>query len=196
MRTDEDVGGALATEARLHMRAMGQIPPPSAYVYPEAEREHNDALTAQIPPRLDASERHQPPTTEDLDYCANLAQNFDEANPGAKPCEEIVLDRGSGEVTAFVPNLSRPEWSRKPFLRADVLAGGAAAHGTWVIRQRGVSRERRSQASSKTRGNRAGPRRPRSSNDPPPLARIRGFTAASARLVVHLERRRAAMRAA
>ena len=83
---------------------------------------------------------------------------------------------------------------RKPFLRADLTAGGAAAHGTWIVRQRGVSRERRSQASQKTRSARAPSRR--SSDDPHPLARVRGFAAASTRMVVHLERRRAAMRLA
>jgi hypothetical protein len=82
---------------------------------------------------------------------------------------------------------------RRPFLEAEVVSALAASRGSW--QRRGTSRERRPQARRTRRlvASRDGPSR---SSDDPPLARLRGFAAASARMVVHLERRRAAMRLA
>lgn len=101
----------------------------------------------------------------------------------------------TGKTQVGDPRTGRIEsakFSRRPFLEAELVSSFAASHGNW-IRQRGVSRERRSQATQKARGTRAGPR---SSDDPSPVEPVRGFAAASTRMVVHLERRRAAMRLA
>lgn len=83
---------------------------------------------------------------------------------------------------------------RRPFLAAEIVSAGAAARGSWQ-RQRGTSRAQRPQVrrSSRLVASREGPSR---STDDPPLARLPGFAAASARMVEHLERRRAAIRIA
>src|SRR5262245_39879012 len=132
-----------------------------------------DGLAAAEDRRASSAAGLEPPpatlTTTELAFAARLTQRGRHASPKRR---------------------LRP---RRPFLEADLVAAGATVRGIW-IRQRGVSRERRSAGSSRARATRAGPRR--SSDDPHPLARVRGFAAASTRMVVHLVRRRAAMRAA
>lgn len=153
-----------------------------------------EARRAHLAAGLDVPPAAVTVSPEELEAAAGFAAKHDEENPSAKPMEALKLHRATGRVVGVVPNFEREEWQRQPFLEADVAAAGAAARGTW-IRQRGASRERRPQASAKARGRRAGPSS-RRSDDPPPLTRIRGFSVASARMVVHLDRRRAARAAA
>jgi hypothetical protein len=83
---------------------------------------------------------------------------------------------------------------RKTFLKPDLVSAFAAARGHW---RRGTTRERKPSTPRGSRlvASRDGPRRS-ADDDPPPLTRFRGFAAASARMIVHLERRRAAIRIA
>ena len=117
-------------------------------------------------------------------------------------CAEIVA-AGAAHSTPLTPEERElnaeftrlgPRRRREPFLEAEVVSAMAAARGNWT-RQRGTSRAQRPQArrTSRISASRDGPSR---SSDDLPLARLRGFAAASTRMVQHLERRRAAMRLA
>ena len=98
------------------------------------------------------------------------------------------------EVGAMLTRRGRHAPRRRPFLEAEIVSAGAAARGSWQ-RQRGTSRAQRPQARRTSRFSASRDGLSRSSDDLP-LARLRGFAAASTRMVQHLERRRAAMRLA
>jgi hypothetical protein len=83
---------------------------------------------------------------------------------------------------------------KRHFLEADLAAGLAASRGRW---QRGTTRAQKTRRSPRLVASRDGPSRSTADDPPPkPLAGVRGFLAANVRMLRHLERRRAAARAA
>jgi hypothetical protein len=97
------------------------------------------------------------------------------------------------EELDFCAELAQRAQRREAFLENEIVSDQAAIRGGWQ-RQRGSSRQHRPQQPrrrSRLVASRDGP-----SDELPPLTRLRGFAAASARMICHLERPRAAIRIA
>lgn len=100
----------------------------------------------------------------------------------------------SGELEIAAEFTRRgPQRHHKLFLEAEIVSTLVAARGRWL---RGVTGEHRPRSRrARVAASRRGPPR-KGPDEPPPLTRLRGFAVASARMIVHLERRRGALRIA